>query len=99
MNMFKKLFKKNKETVPTGSTHDYTRRSWGHDYTYKPLDPDGLKATMMGWGCGIKVGDYLLLENDKLGTRYIVDEIKYFRNPYDMWEAKVSFAPRQHKTQ
>lgn len=77
--------------------HDYTNRYWGHDYTFDPLD-NGIKGRMMGWGCGIKSGDFLIIQNGEGSTRYKVDSIQYFLDPHDMWSAVVSFAPRTHET-
>jgi hypothetical protein len=76
-------------------THDYTKRTWGHDYIFRPVD-GGMKASLSGWGTGIEAGDYLLLEQPDGGgsTRYKVDEIRYERDPRDQWHAKASFAPR-----
>jgi hypothetical protein len=90
--------------VPT--THDYrdNQRCEGHDLTYEPLPESKLKAT--GWGAHepkkgghfvpIQVGDFLLLTNKDRGsdTRYAVETIKYFSDPYDMWTGTLSFAPR-----
>lgn len=78
-------------------THDYTERYWGHDYTFKPL-VGGLHGRMTGWGRGIKGGDYLIIQNGQETSRYIVDSISYYRDPSDMWEAEVSFAPRTKNT-
>lgn len=79
-------------------THDYTRRCWGHNYTFTPRNA-GLEASMWGWGRGISEGDYLILGNDEPGanpaTRYRVCSIRYCVNPRDMWFAQVSFAPRE----
>ncbi len=74
-------------------THDYTRREWGHDYVFNPVE-GGLKAHAMGWGYGISKEDFLILQNGDGSTRYKVDEIQYFTDPRDMWSAKLSFAPR-----
>ncbi len=75
------------------TTHDYTKRYWGHDYTLEPIN-QGKKGHMMGWGRGIKKGDFLLLENGDDSTRYKVDSINYRSDPPDMWSANVTFAPR-----
>lgn len=76
-------------------THDYTVRHWGHDYTFKPID-GGMKGSIIGWGSGLKDGDYLLLEDPRGGSsRYQIDSIEYFSNPSDMWSANVKFAPRK----
>ena len=74
-------------------THDYTERYWGHDYTFEPI-AGGLYGRMMGWGHGIRDGDYLILLSGDETTRYKVDSISYYRDPPDMWKAEVSFAPR-----
>jgi hypothetical protein len=50
---------------------------------------------MMGWGNGIRPGDYLIIANKDNTTRYKVDTIKYYSDPPDMWAAKLSFAPRR----
>jgi len=75
-------------------THDYTDRSWGHDYIFNPIDPEGIRARMMGWGHGIKNNDYLIIPNGKGTTRYQVISIEYLGDPPDMWNAYVKFAPR-----
>lgn len=79
-------------------THDYSakNRYWGHDYTFEPTN-GGKTGRMMGWGNGIKKGDYLLLQNGAGTTRYKVKSIKYFSDPSDMWSATVEFAPRKEK--
>lgn len=75
-------------------THDYTKRGWGHDYTFSPIDA-GQCGRMSGWGRGIEAGDYLLLDNQGSSSRYRVDRIEYQMNPRDMWFADVTFAPRE----
>ena len=75
-------------------THDFTKRTWGHDFTSNPLDPDGLKLSIMGWAIGIETNDYLILPNGSGTTRYQVDTITYFRDPSDMFKAVAHFAPR-----
>lgn len=81
-------------------THDYTRgkRGWGHDYTFDP-GRGGLEAKMMGWGMGIRPGDYILLSHRNGGeTRYRFKRIQYYQDPPDMWRADVEFAPRTERT-
>lgn len=77
-------------------THDYTNpvRCWGHDYIFRPK-AGGIYASMLGWGSGIKRGDYLLLSNGDATTRYQVVTIEYKADPKDMWQADVLFAPRE----
>lgn len=77
-------------------THDYTRRGWGHDFTHTPKH-DGRTLRMMGWGHGIRSGDYLLLPNGDRTTRYRVRGIRYLSDPPDMWQAVAQFAPRGYK--
>ena len=80
-------------------THDYSARCWGRDYTFHPrAGSDGCEAEMLGWGCGLSAGDFIIIQGEKPGhtTRYKIDEIEYFGNPKDMWKAKVHFAPRPH---
>lgn len=74
-------------------THDYTNPGWGHDYIFEPVE-EGLKGNMMGWGHGLKNGDYLLLKNGNSSTRYKIESVEYLGNPPDMWKAKVRFYPR-----
>jgi hypothetical protein len=79
-------------------THDYTRRGWGHDYAFETND-GGQSGEMTGWGRGIREGDFLLLAHpaSRAGSsRYRVDKITYRFDPNDMWNAKVTFAPRTH---
>jgi hypothetical protein len=73
--------------------HDYTRRFWGHNFTFNPIK-NGKEGHMMGWGLGLANGDYLILPNQGKTTRYQIKGIKYFDNPEDMWSADVVFAPR-----
>lgn len=82
-------------TPPT--THDYaTRRGWGHDYTFTPID-GGQRGHAMGWGYGLKDGDYILLrdrESPNGSSRYRLEHVEYFLDPGDMWKADLAFAPR-----
>jgi hypothetical protein len=79
---------------PLVTTHDYTRRGIGHDYTFTPKR-GGLEGYMQGWSYQmIREGDYLLLQNGDTSTRYRVKRIRYYMDPKDMWEAEVVFAPR-----
>jgi len=82
-----------------GNVHDYTKRYWGHDYSFAPRG-GGHYGHAMGWGYGIHVGDLLLLDN-KLSARrdslYRVLQIKYFSDPPDMWTAELEWVPREAK--
>ena len=77
------------------TTHDYGpgHRYWGHDYTFTPT-AGGQRGRAMGWGQGIRTGDYLLLANGHRSTRYRVESIEYMLDPDDMWAADLVFAPR-----
>lgn len=71
--------------------HDYRRRGWGHDYTITP-DADPVTAQLMGWGVGIRQRDVLLIPHSQGdGCLYEVEQIKYFRDPADMWKAACRF--------
>ncbi len=74
-------------------THDYTNRYWGHDYAITQLFPKNVIA-LTGWGRGLEVGDFIILENEESSTRYKLLEVDYLLNPSDMWHAKAKFAPR-----
>jgi hypothetical protein len=76
-------------------THDYTQRTWGHDYTVLSVIENGQRLRLSGWGFGIRTGDYLILPNGSATTRYHVDSIDYRMDPRDMWFAEATFAPRQ----
>jgi hypothetical protein len=77
------------------STHDYTRRCWGHDFAVMRVIDDGQKLRLGGWGHGVGEGDYLILANGDSSTRYVVEEIEYCADPHDQWFATVRFAPRE----
>jgi hypothetical protein len=81
----------NTETQPR--THDYTTRRWGHDYTFDPIK-GGQRGTALGWGRGLRDGDYLLLQNGAGSTRYRIERVSYFADPADMWKAELAFDPR-----
>lgn len=76
-------------------THDYTRRTWGHDCTTLKVIDGGQRLRLSGWGHGIKAGDYLILPNGNGTTRYRVDSIDYQMDARDMWFAEATFAPRK----
>lgn len=81
-------------------THDYrnARRGWGHDLVMLNVSPDGQNIKAMGWGNGIRAGDFMLLSNAGGETRYKVEEVNYKGAPSDMWKASLAFAPRQTTT-
>ena len=77
-------------------THNYTYRSWGHNYTITEVK--GLEVFIIGWGYGISKGDYIILQGQGcVSTRYLVVEIQYYRDPDDMWRMRAIFAPREIK--
>tara|TARA_Y100001963_G_C6672968_1_gene396015 strand:+ start:300 stop:548 length:249 start_codon:yes stop_codon:yes gene_type:complete len=75
-------------------THDYSVRSWGHDYNILSINDNGLSLRLTGWGYGLSDDDYIILKNGMDTTRYKIDEVRYENNPSDMWFAEASFAPR-----
>jgi hypothetical protein len=75
-------------------THDYSIREWGHDCSVIRTEDEGLQLRLTGWGRGISADDYIIIKNGDGTTRYKIDNIKYERDPADMWFAEASFAPR-----
>lgn len=84
----------------SGTTHDYTKRGWGHDYVITEVMDGGLTIRMSGWGSNIQAGDYMLIvsqSTDPLAnpdTRYQVKTVSYADDPRDMWSMEAVFAPR-----
>jgi hypothetical protein len=77
--------------------HDYTAptRGYGHDYILTP-DPDPSTAKVTGWGCGLRVGDYLMLSRSTSSDEtalYRLTEVVYKMDPEDMWNARAVFVP------
>jgi hypothetical protein len=80
----------------TKAEHNYGpgRRRWGHDVAITKVD--GKRASVTGWGTGIREGDIVLLpnpHNESGVSRYQVETISYFPDPRDMWHAKMIHAP------
>ncbi len=71
--------------------HDYTKRFWGHDYTWMPNDDGGVTGTAMGWGYGLETDDYTLLAASGNGASYKIVEVRYYGDPADMWQAKLRY--------
>jgi hypothetical protein len=92
--------------LPDGTTHDYTRRTWGHDYCILAAHDAGQRLDASGWGpmAGLRPriqrGDYLILvgKGGVGSTRYQVAGIEYRMDPADMWFATLRFAPRDALT-
>lgn len=77
------------------ATHDYTLAAWGHSVTLITIEPDGRKATALGFGCSVRKGDYLLLNNGPgETTRFQIAQLEWLR-PFDHWKAWIEFAPRE----
>lgn len=93
------------EQAAAVTTHDYTTRYWGHDYTISSIRNNGADISMMGWGHGISDGDFILLQNNggepgaNRTTRYRVKTVHYMSNPRDMWRMEAEFAPREPHNQ
>ena len=73
-------------------THDYLKPAWGRNCTFTPLEK-GQRGHVTGWGRGVEVGDYLLLPNGNVSTRYRITILHNYDGPPDMWRAEVMFAP------
>lgn len=77
------------------ATHNLTLKTWGHDYTFRPI-ANGLKGSMNVWTPKwLYEGDYLIIRNGNGTTRYRIDAAKWHHDPGDMWSLTVSFAPRE----
>lgn len=80
-------------------THDYTSRSWGHDYVISEVRGGGKVLVCFGWGPDAKTkmrsSDFVILPNKDDTTRYRITDISYYRDPPDMWRARLEFAPRE----
>lgn len=81
------------ETAREPVTHDYTRRYWGHDFTYT-ANENGRELTLMIWGPKFNVGDYLILPNKDRTTRYRITFVEWLHDPSDMYRLEAKFAPR-----
>jgi len=77
--------------------HDYTIRTWGHDYTVLEVKSGGASIRLSGWGNGLRDGDFILLQNGDGSTRYLLRDVKYLYDPRDMWFAVGEFAPRSRE--
>lgn len=83
---------------------------WGHNIGYECLQ-DGIVLKAFGWGPKIEemIGDvqsdyvkykmvkddYILLTGSAGETRYQIKEIRYCKDPSDMFFATLEFAPRK----
>jgi hypothetical protein len=72
--------------------HDFRNPVWGHNVEIMDI-PGGSGYTLKvaGWCHGVSVGDYLVLPDGPDWARYQVDEIRYQRNPRDMFFATLSW--------
>lgn len=75
--------------------HDYTVRGWGHEVIITQVR--GMIIDAVGWGSGVREGDYLLIPNGDGTTRYQVETITYYPDPSDMWQAELLYAPREER--
>jgi len=85
-----------KDRPPRVKTHDYTQKAWGHDYTVIKVVNKGQQLEALGWGQGLGVGDFLILQNGTGSSRYQIEKISYKSDPRDMWVATLIFAPREN---
>ena len=84
-----KLFKKEPQSY---RIHDYTKRYWGHDYTFDPRN-GGYTAHMTIFGHNLNKGDLLLLASGNDRHCYKISNIKGFDDPSDMYSLSVEFVP------
>lgn len=79
--------------------HNYTTgvTGWGHDISHCPVEGTvGKTHTMHGFSSTpILVGDYILLSaQGNWNVRYCVTEIRFERDPADMFFGKMEFVNR-----
>ena len=80
--------------------HDFVDKSWGHNVSISRIIDGGKKMKVFGWCRGIKEGDILYLRNYDDGvwfSAYEVVEIDYYRNPSDMFSAKLKWKEMEIK--
>lgn len=78
-------------------THDYSCPSWGRSVEVLSVSDSGMTAKVLGFGTGVKEGDFLILPNGNDGTtRYRVKKLRHKR-PADCWAADIEFQPRARK--
>lgn len=78
------------------ATHDYSKPTWGHAVTVTSVDESHDTAKVIGFGHGVKTGDYLILPGGAgRTTRYRITKWEQKR-PADCWAADIEFAPREH---
>lgn len=66
--------------------HDYTQPRWGHSIaSFTPANEAGAEASGFGEG----LGHHVLLRQGGQTTRYRVEQLRYARNPSDMWFATL----------
>jgi hypothetical protein len=78
------------ERVP--HVHDYTRRYWGKDITYRVVD--GQLVGSLWCPTRVRVGDFLILANGDSTTRYRLTEVRPAMDPDDMYHFTATFDPR-----
>jgi hypothetical protein len=67
-----------------GETHDFTKIHWGQEFDLNvPLE--NVQGIATGQNT-LKSGDFILL-----CVRCRVDEVEYYSNEPDLWQAKISF--------
>lgn len=96
IDFLKRFLRREPASEPELRTHDYTKRYWGHDYSFRPTaQTAGIRGVVLGWGLGLRSGDLLLLQNGAWATtRYRIVTVVYKSDPRDMFRAEVIFAPR-----
>jgi len=75
------------------TVHDWTQRGFGNDYILRP-DVDPTSASITGWRLGLKAGDVLVLTSRTSNAiaAYVIESIKYYSDPHDMFTGRVRYA-------
>jgi hypothetical protein len=76
-----------------GKIYNYSESKDENEFIIELIDQNLLKYSMTGFGSGIKVGDFVAIDEKNL-IKYQVEDIDYFFEPPDMWIAIVKECKR-----
>jgi hypothetical protein len=91
LDFFRRKFfakSKPKDKRNKGRVYNYSESKNEKEFIIELIDQTLLKYGMTGFGSGIKVGDFIVIDEKSL-IKYQVEDIDYFLDPSDMWIAIV----------
>lgn len=65
----------------------YPKSNHGNEFVLELMDESLSKYYMTGFGAGIKIGDFIVIEDRDVTATYQVENIDYYLEPSDMWIA------------